>query len=106
MADGTPESFHLRDHVSQNVSPHCLASTLPRWQHPWMTDRAGSSYPPDPRVEADLSAGFYDASHGQVDELARRRVAIDHMLSLEAPAEDWDVMKAQILESRYPPLPE
>jgi hypothetical protein len=37
----------------------------------------------------------------------RRRAAIDHMLSLDGgPVDDWEVMKAQMLESRYPPLPE
>jgi len=36
----------------------------------------------------------------------RRRAAIDHMMTLDAPVDDWEVMKAQILESRYPPLPE
>lgn len=37
----------------------------------------------------------------------RRRAALDRMLAMEPlPVDDWDVMKAQILESRYPPLPE
>ena len=36
----------------------------------------------------------------------RRRAAIDHMMSLELPVDDWEVMKAQIDESAYPPLPE
>ncbi len=37
---------------------------------------------------------------------ARER-ALEHMLSMDdGPVDDWDVMKAQILESRYPPLPE
>jgi hypothetical protein len=36
----------------------------------------------------------------------RRRAAIDRMMALELPVDDWEVMKAQILESRYPPLPE
>ena len=36
----------------------------------------------------------------------RRRAAIDHMMSLELPVDDWEVMKAQIDEAAYPPLPE
>jgi len=36
--------------------------------------------------------------------LDRRRAAIEHMMSLDAPVDDWEVMKAQIEESRYPPL--
>ena len=36
----------------------------------------------------------------------RRRAAIDHMMTLNAPVDDWEVMKAQIDEAAYPPLPE
>jgi hypothetical protein len=37
----------------------------------------------------------------------RRQLAFEHMLSLDGgPVDDWDVMKAEILESRYGPLPE
>lgn len=37
----------------------------------------------------------------------RRRAAIDHMLSLDGgPVDDWEVMKAEMLESCYGPLPE
>ena len=38
--------------------------------------------------------------------VARRRAAIDHMMTLNAPVDDWEVMKAQIDEAAYPPLPE
>lgn len=37
----------------------------------------------------------------------RRQQALEHMLSMDGgPVDDWEVMKAQIEESRYPPLPE
>lgn len=37
---------------------------------------------------------------------ARER-AIDRILAMDGgPVDDWDVMKAQILETRYGPLPE
>jgi hypothetical protein len=37
----------------------------------------------------------------------RRQEAFEHMLSMDdGTADDWEVMKAQIVESRYPPVPE
>ncbi len=62
--------------------------------------------PTDTRLVELLDAGFVDASGGHAELRAARSAVIDRMLSFEAPVDDWDVMKAQILESRYPPLPE
>lgn len=39
------------------------------------------------------------------DESVIRREAADRLLSMNAPIDDWDVMKAQIVESRFPELP-
>lgn len=71
-----------------------------------MAEERGGSRISNALIYSDLVAGFYDASDGQPDDGARRRATIDRMLSLEGPADDWPVMKAQILEDRYPPLPE
>jgi predicted DNA-binding protein len=37
----------------------------------------------------------------------RRQRAFEHLMSMnDGTSDDWDVMKAQIEASRYPPLPE
>ena len=36
----------------------------------------------------------------------RRRQAVDHMLTMDAPVDDWEVMKAQAAQAAYPPFPE
>ena len=36
----------------------------------------------------------------------RRRQALERLMAMEAPVDDWEVMKAQIDEAAYPPLPE
>ena len=36
----------------------------------------------------------------------RRRQALEQLLAMEAPVDDWEVMKAQIDAAAYPPLPE
>jgi len=36
----------------------------------------------------------------------RRRRALERLMAMDAPVDDWEVMKAQIDESAYPPLPE
>ena len=39
------------------------------------------------------------------DESTVRRDAIARLLGMNAPVDDWEVMKAQIEASRYPELP-
>lgn len=36
----------------------------------------------------------------------RRRQALERLMAMEAPVDDWEIMKAQIDEAAYPPLPE
>lgn len=45
-----------------------------------------------------------DAYTGETVTLADRRAAVERLLAMNAPVDDWDVMKRQIEETRYPPL--
>ena len=37
--------------------------------------------------------------------VARRQEALDRLFALEAPVDDWEIMKAQIIEGRFGGLP-
>lgn len=45
-----------------------------------------------------------DAYTGETVTLADRRAAVERLLAMNAPVDDWDVMKRQIEETRYRPL--
>ena len=45
-----------------------------------------------------------DAYTSETTTAEERRAALEHLLSLNAPVDDWTVMKRQIEESRYPPV--
>lgn len=62
----------------------------------WLATRHGES----------VSSVIRDAIDAYLDdESTTRRNAVNRMLSMNAPVDDWEVMKAQIVESRYPELP-
>ena len=49
-----------------------------------------------------VSAVIRDAVDAYLDnESAIRREAAERLLAMNAPVDDWDVMKAQIVEGRY-----
>jgi hypothetical protein len=45
-----------------------------------------------------------DAYSSDATTAEERRAALEDILSLNAPVDDWTVMKRQIEEGRYPPL--
>jgi hypothetical protein len=52
-----------------------------------------------------VGAVIRDAVDSYVDPgIDSRRRAADAILSMNLPVDDWEVMKRQIEESRYPPL--
>jgi hypothetical protein len=57
------------------------------------------------REGRSVGAVIRDAVDSYVDpgRDARRR-AVEHLISMELPVDDWDVMKREIEESRYPEL--
>ena len=53
------------------------------------------------REGRSVGAVIRDAVDSYVDPGAdTRRRAVDHLLSLDAPVDDWDVMKQQIMQSQ------
>jgi hypothetical protein len=45
-----------------------------------------------------------DAYTGETVTVAERRAAVERLIATNAPVDDWDVMKREIEETRYPPL--
>ena len=39
------------------------------------------------------------------DDFAKRRDALDAMFAMDAPVDDWEIMKAEIEAGRYPETP-
>lgn len=57
------------------------------------------------RDRRSVGAVIRDAVDAYVDpDLERRRRALREILAMDLPVDDWDVMKRQIEESRYPDI--
>lgn len=57
------------------------------------------------RDRRSVGAVIRDAVDAYVDpDLERRRRALRAILAMDLPVDDWDVMKRQIEESRYPDI--